>query len=69
LVLSATAGNITATVQAGGKAGANPGGGSDGKYDSRKFKFVERIDYKELHDFVVYIDGPIAGFTNAPKNF
>jgi len=38
-----------------------------GKYDSRKFKFVERINYDELRDFVVSIEGPVAGQTNAPK--
>ncbi len=27
-----------------------------GKYESRKYKFIERIDYDELKDFVVYID-------------
>ena len=28
-----------------------------GKYDSRKYKFVERVDYEELRDFVVWIEG------------
>ena len=64
--LSASAGNITGTVKAEGKAGAQPSS-ADGKYDSRKFKFIERVNYEELCDFVVYIDGPIAGLTNAPK--
>lgn len=27
-----------------------------GKYDSRKFKFVDRINYAEMRDFVVFID-------------
>ena len=29
-----------------------------GKYESRKYKFIERIDYNALKDFVVYIDQP-----------
>ena len=29
-----------------------------GKYESRKYKFLERINYDELKDFVVYIDQP-----------
>jgi plastocyanin len=32
-----------------------------GKYDSRKYKFIERIDYDELKDFVVHIDQPGLG--------
>jgi plastocyanin len=51
----AFAGTITGIVRAQGKEGTDreaPGG----KYDSRKFKFVERINYAELRDFVVYID-------------
>lgn len=38
--------------------------GKSGKYDSRKFKFIEKIDYSALTDFVVYIDQPI---TNTPQ--
>lgn len=29
-----------------------------GKYESRKYKFLERINYDELKDFIVYIDQP-----------
>jgi hypothetical protein len=32
-----------------------------GKYESRKYKFIERIDYDQLKDFVVYIDQPGLG--------
>jgi len=55
------AGTITGIVRAEGKAGAETPGG--GKYDSRKFKFVERVNYAELRDFVVYIDQPAAKAT------
>lgn len=60
--LPAFAGTIIGTARAEAKAelGHSPKGG---KYDSRKFKFVEKIDYSELTDFVVYIDQPV---TNIP---
>lgn len=60
----ATAGDITGTVVARGKE--ESGGGGD-KYASRKFKFVERVEYETLRDFVVSIEGPppagVAGTT------
>jgi len=56
ITAAANAGTITGTVRAQGKEGA-PDAASGGKYDSRQFKFVERIDYAEMHDFVVYLDG------------
>jgi len=51
----ADAGTITGIVRAQGKEGADRDL-TGGKYDSRKFKFIERINYAELRDFVVYID-------------
>ena len=59
---SANAGTISGTVRAQGKESLE-GAAGGGKYDSRKFKFAERIDYAELRDFVVYIDSPLG--TNA----
>lgn len=55
------AGTITGLVKAEGKPEAE-GAAAGGKYDSRKFKFVERVDYSQFRNFVVYLDGPI---TNA----
>jgi len=49
------AGTIMGTVRAEGKTEA-AGAAKGGKYDSRKFKFVARVDYEELQDFVVFID-------------
>src|SRR5687767_12794067 len=49
------AASIVGTVTAKGRITSEEAGG---KYDSRKFKFVERIDYNNLKDFVVYIDQP-----------
>src|SRR6185503_3589950 len=57
------AGTVTGIVRAQGKEGAGPES-SGGKYDSRKYKFAERIDYAGMRDFVVFTDGPLA--TNAP---
>lgn len=47
------AGTIVGVVSAKGRAEAEAAGG---KYDSRKFKFAEKVNYEELKDFVVYID-------------
>jgi plastocyanin len=63
-LIPATAGTISGNVRAQGKEGTGDAAGG-GKYDSRKFKFAERIDYAELRDFVVYIDGPL-GTTAVP---
>lgn len=65
LLRPVSAGQIVGTVRAQGKTGSDSEAGG-GKYASRKFKFVERIDYSQLRDFVVYIEGPVA--TNAPPS-
>ena len=39
-----------------GAAGQNAAGGA---YESRRYKYVEKIDYDQLRDFVVYIDQPM----------
>lgn len=59
------AGTISGNVRAEGKPGTaeNPAGGA---YASRKYKFVERVDYSALRDFVVYIEGP-AGSAELPS--
>lgn len=59
------AGDIVGTVRAHAKEGAEQAA-AGGKYDSRKFKFVEKVDYSRFRDFVVYIDQPVAVKTNAP---
>lgn len=57
---------ITGTVIARGPD--QTGSAQGGKYDSRKFKFVEKINYAELKDFIVYIDQPVTNTpTSAPK--
>jgi plastocyanin len=57
------AGTIAGTVRAEGKPGTDTESQS-GKYDSRQFKFVERVDYSSMHDFLVYIEGAVG--TNPP---
>src|SRR5579872_3730905 len=59
----AEAGAITGKVHAEGKAGADQDA-QCGKYDSRAYKFATRVDYAAMHDFVVYIEGPVG--TNKP---
>lgn len=54
----APAGTIRGVVQAEGKPEVS-GGDAGGKYDSRKYKFVERVDYARLRNFVVHLEGPI----------
>jgi plastocyanin len=61
-VLYINAGTVIGSVRAEGKAGLAEEGKS-GRYDSRKFKFVDRVDYSNLSEFVIYIEGKL---TNAP---
>jgi plastocyanin len=61
------AGTITGTVH-----GVPPKGGPEaaggGAYESRRYKFAEKVDYEHLQDFVVYIDQPVAEITpGAPR--
>ena len=59
------AGTITGVVTGqGADSSAEPQG--RGKYESRKFKFVERIDYSKLKDFVVYIEKIPSASSDAP---
>jgi plastocyanin len=58
----AFSGTISGSVRAEGKGGSAEES-KGGKYDSRKFKFVERMDYAQLQEFVVFIEGKV---TNAP---
>ena len=52
------AGTIVGTVRSHGKDGADADA-AGGAYQSRKFKFAQRIDYSQLRDFIVYIDQPV----------
>ncbi len=62
------AGDISGTVRAEPKAGTELSPlATRAAYSSRKFKFVERVDYAAMRDFVVGIEGP-AGTNAAPTN-
>src|SRR5437660_940410 len=63
---SITAGTITGTVRAQAKLGADADA-QCGKYDSRQFKFAERVNYSEMRDFVVYIEGPVGAQPKPPE--
>ena len=66
LPVAGFAGSIVGTVRALPPAigGENVPAGA---YESRRYRYVEKIDYEHLRDFVVYIDQPLAGpETGAP---
>lgn len=64
--LPAVAGTIVGEVRAEGVT-PQGGGGGGGAYGSRRYKFVERVDYDRLTDFVVYIDQTVPGAPGAPS--
>jgi plastocyanin len=67
--ISASAGTIVGNVNAEGKAGADgSGSATTGAYANRKYEFVQKVDYADMHDFVVFIDGPIVTNTAASSN-
>jgi len=64
------AGDIIGTVHAEPKAGTESAGGAGGAvYDSRKYKFVERVDYNAMRDFVVYVEGKESDKGQLPSCF
>jgi plastocyanin len=58
------AGTIIGNVRAEGKIEADSNSTADGAYTSRKYKFVETVDYSAMHDFVIYVEGSFG--TNSP---
>ena len=60
------AATIVGNVRAEGKAGVDNDGSDSGPYASRKYKFVPRVNYQAMRDFVVYIEGH-AGSTIQPS--
>ncbi len=62
------AGDITGTVHAEPKAGTELDPlATRAAYSSRKFKFIEKVDYAAMKDFVVGIEGPV-GTNNLSTN-
>lgn len=60
------AGSITGSVKARGVPVASDSGADS--YGSRRYKFVEKIDYEQFRDFVVYLDQPVGGGPFAPPD-
>jgi plastocyanin len=54
------AGTVLGSVRAEGKAGLQ-NEAACGPYESRKYKFVPRLNYAEFRDFVVFLEGPVPG--------
>jgi plastocyanin len=61
------AGTIVGNVHAEGKPDADSGTATDGAYANRKYKFVEKVDYSAMHDFVVYVEDTV-GTNSASTN-
>lgn len=62
----ANAGTITGTIRAQGKS-VPESVAADGAYDSRRYKFAEKVNYDEMRDFVIYIEGPVGSKSAAPE--
>ncbi len=62
--LNLLGGTISGVVKARGAPPAAEAG-DGGNYQSRRYKFAERIDYDRLTDFVIYLDEPLASVTPA----
>lgn len=58
-VVPCHAGTIVGRVHAEGKEGVSSDPNCGGNYDSRAFKFATKVDYAAMHEFVVFIDGPV----------
>jgi plastocyanin len=63
-----SAGTIIGSVRAEGKTDAGDNSTADGAYASRKYKFVEKVDYAAMHDFVVYVEGRVGTNTLLATN-
>ena len=64
---SLVAGTITGLVNARGAPETGGESGSGGAYQSRRYKFAEKVDYDRLTDFVIYLDEPLANITFSPS--
>lgn len=59
-------GTITGKVKAQGRPEAKEDVEA-GKYENSKYKFLERINYDQLSDFIVYVDQPSSGKSYPPS--
>lgn len=60
VITTCLAGSILGTVRALPPRDVAEGAAAGGAYASRRYKYVEKIDYAHLRDFVVYIDQPMS---------
>jgi plastocyanin len=58
-IIVARAGTITGNISAQGKTNVLDATAPDGPYASHKYKFVPKMDYAAMHDFVVYVEGSL----------
>jgi plastocyanin len=65
--VASPAGTITGNVSAQGRIIADDSI-EGGAYSSRKYKFVEKVDYAAMHDFVVYVEGSFGTNSVASTN-
>jgi plastocyanin len=67
MCIASIAGTIAGNVSAQGKTIADDAA-AGGAYSSRKYKFVEKVDYAAMHDFVVYVEGSFGTNSVASTN-
>ena len=67
LLNPAAAGTITGKVRAEGHQGLADDATSAEAYKSRATRLAQRMDYAEVHDFVVYIVGPVGAMPVPPS--
>jgi plastocyanin len=65
VAMGSFAGTLSGTVKAQPKPELAEAPAGGGKYDSRQFKFVEKIKYDQIKDFIVYIEGAMTNITFA----
>jgi plastocyanin len=63
--MSSFAGTLCGTVKAQPKPELAETSSGGGKYDSRQFKFIEKIKYDQIKDFIVYLEGAMTNVTFA----
>jgi plastocyanin len=65
--VASVAGTISGNVRAEGKTAADDAA-AGGAYSGHKYKFVEKVDYAAMHDFVVYVEGSFGTNSAASTN-
>ncbi|HEX9784059.1 MAG TPA: carboxypeptidase regulatory-like domain-containing protein [Opitutaceae bacterium] len=58
-VWPASAGIVSGTIRAQGRPEVESADAGGANYASRRYKFIERVNYNELDGFVIYLDQPM----------